>query len=774
MGKGISAQTGLSGKVFDADYHPLIGATVILLPDSLMTATDADGYFQFLISAPGDYEIVISYIGYEPLRKKVECRQGRPVFLELSMVTGQVLLETVEVHEEHAKLESSSATAHLHGDEVLASGQGTLAQSLAQLPGIRALNIGVGISKPVIRGLSNNRIQVQHLGVKQEGHQWGSDHGLEIDPFSAERIEIIKGAASLQYGSDALGGVINIQPPKIPQIGHIEGELRSQYKSNNDHLAYSGKIASNVKDFFAIARFSRQRYSDFRVPAESFNYNDFTLPLRNGVLVNTAGLENSVLAEIGLQKKWGITRLSYSDYELEAGLFPGAVGIPRAYLLEPDGDPRDVDVPGQEVRHRKLTLGQTIFIGGDHLAWQVGWQENHRTERSFPEFHQIPLSTLEANDTRSIVLQLRTLSADMHYEWHRPGDLKHITGASWQQQENTRGGFSFLLPDFSTQRAGLFHLVEKRWADHLMVNGGLRLDWARNRTDPYVQYIWSSQEAIIDSLTAPALDREHVNISASLGAALELGEDWELLGNIGKSFRVPYPSELVSNGIHHGTFRHEKGDPDLKSEHGYQLDATLYGKGEGWNIELSAFFHLFENYIYLAPSGRFSTLPEAGQLWTYRQDDAIFTGAEWLLNTYWLDEKLLLQSGGEYLWNLNLISGLALPFSPPPRTWIHHEWKFNLASWMPELAWTSRLEYTLPQNRVDRNERTTPGYFLVNTGVNGSFKWGRQRFNWQVQALNLFDTKYLNHLSRYRLLDLPEQGRNIVVSVHVPLDYHIH
>lgn len=767
-------QSGLSGRVFDKNYTPLIGATVILLPDSAMTATDVDGYFEFRITHPGDYEIVVSYIGFESLRKKVECRQGRPIFLELSMESGEVLLETVEVHDEHAKLESSSATSHLGAEEILQEGSGTLAQSLAQLPGLRALNLGVGISKPIIRGLSNNRIQVQHLGVKQEGHQWGTDHGLEIDPFSAERVEIIKGAASLQYGSDALGGVINIQPARIPQKEHIIGELRSQYKSNNDHLAYSGKVAFHMKSIFVNARYSRQRYSDFSVPADQFNYNQFTLPLRDGVLVNTAGEENSYLAEIGMQKKWGITRLSYSDYQLQAGLFPGAVGIPRAYLLEPDGDPRDIDVPGQDVRHRKLSLSQTVFIGGDHIAWQLGWQENRRIERSFPEFHQIPLSTLEPNANESILLKLQTLSADIHYERHADKRNKNITGFNWQRQENTRGGFSFLLPDFTTHRAGIFHIREKQWNDELMINGGLRLDWGQNLTSPFVQYIWSSQETIIDSLTAPAVDQDYINFSASLGTAIELNEHWEARANIGKSFRVPYPSELVSNGIHHGTFRHEKGDPDLTSEHGYQVDGTLYGSGEKWNAEWSVFFHYFDNYIYLAPSGAFSTLPEAGQLWRYRQDNAIFTGFEWLLNTYWAGEKLLLQSGGEYLWNINTESGLPLPFSPPPRTWIHHDYRIRIAPWLPEISWTSRLEYTFPQNRVDRNERTTPGYFLVNTGLAGHFKWGSQKFNWQVQAHNLFNTRYLNHLSRYRLLDLPEQGRNIIVSLHVPFDWHVH
>lgn len=774
LAASAQAQNGISGKVFDTEYHPLVGATVSLFPDSVLAVTDGEGFFRFDISKPGDYSLLVQYIGYESLRREVLCRQGRPVYVEIALQSGQILLETVEVHEEHAKLESSAASAHLSGEEILSQGQGTLAQSLAQVPGIRAINLGVGISKPVIRGLSNNRIQVRQLGIKQEGHQWGADHGLEIDPFSAERVEIIKGAASLQYGSDALGGVINVQPARIPRSGHIEGEVRSQYKSNNDHFAYSGKVAFHVKNLFGNVRISRQRFSDFTVPAESFEYNGFTLPLRDGKLVNTAGEENNALAEIGLQADWGITRLSYSDYALRAGLFPGAVGVPRAYRLEPDGAPRDIDVPAQDVRHRKLALNQTLFIGNDHLAWQLGWQENRRIERSMPEFHQIPAAQIDPGDNRAVQLSLRTLSGDIHFEKHRSHLHKHVTGINWQHQSNRRGGFAFLLPDFHTQTAGLYHIRENRPTEHLMLNGGLRLDWARNETQPYTQYIYTSQGERTDSLTAPTLRRDYFNFSASAGAAAELGERWELKANLSKSFRVPYPSELVSNGIHHGTFRHEQGDPRLRSEHGYQLEGGIRGGGGRWQLEVNAYFHYFDNFIYLAPSARFSALPEAGLLWTYRQDDAIFTGAEALLSTSHWRDQLQLEVGGEYLYNRNLVSALPLPFTPPARAWLHKTLQFRLSPALPEIRWTTRIEGTAPQNRVDRNEKPTPGYLLVNTGIGGKLKWGKQSLQWQIQALNLFDTSYLNHLSRYRLLNLPEQGRNFVFSLHVPFDIHLH
>jgi iron complex outermembrane recepter protein len=767
-------QAEINGKILDKDYRPLIGANVILLPDSVLRITDGDGGFSFKNIVPGDYKLVVQYIGYETVMREVSLRANRPVFIEVEMESGTILLESVEVREEHTKLEGSSSTEHLHAGEILHDGQGTLGKALEKVPGMRSLNLGVGISKPMIRGLANQRIVVQHLGIKQEGHQWGTDHGLEIDPFSAERVEIIKGAASLQYGSDALGGVVNIQPNRIPQRDHMVGELRTQYKSNNDHLAYTGKWAYNKDGFFVLGRFTRQRYSDFRVPAESFTYNQFTLPLVDGALKNTAGLESSWLAEAGYQNQHSITRFSYAEYDLNAGLFPGAVGIPRAYILEPDGDPRDISLPSQDVNHRKAVLSQTLFFDHDHITWHLGWQQNHRIERSFPEFHQIPLSTLEPGDDRSIDLQLTSWTADVHYEIHHLEERKSIFGASYQKQDNRRGGFSFLLPDFSTDRLGVFFIHEKIIGNEWMIHGGLRGDYGRNRSDAFRQFIWSSQETVIDSLVVPGVDDSYFNVSGSLGVAWAPEDAWELRANVGKSFRVPYPSELVSNGIHHGTFRHERGTPGLSSEHGYQVDISATKSTGSWSFDGGLFANYFAGYIYLSPSGSFSTLPEAGQLWVYRQDNAIFGGfearADYRIGTAGSEIEL----GVDAVWNRNLDTGLPLPFSPPPRAWLAGNYTLPIGGLAQLFSLDARVVYTAAQNRVDRNELTTPGYWLVHAGVSGDFRWRKQKLNVRLYADNLFDVRYLNHLSRYRLLNLPEQGRNIVLSLHIPFDWHIH
>jgi iron complex outermembrane receptor protein len=665
----LAGQSAIAGWVVDEDQEPLPGATIILLPDSLICIAGLEGNFYFGDLPPGSYQLQVSYIGFTSRRVNLEHGDRSPTEVTITLQVNPSLLETIVVTDEHAKQEATLATEHVSGAVLEKHQQGTFAKTLERLPGISSINVGVGIGKPVIRGLSANRIIVNHQGIKQESQQWGSDHGLEIDQYEVEQVEVIKGPASLQYGSDGLGGVINIQPAKIPVRNTFRGSLQGIYKGNNEHWGGSAFFTTNINDVFLSARYSRQAFGDYRVPATNFTYNGFTLPIFDNRLKNTAGKEQNIHLSTGLFKTNSITRINYSHYRLEAGLFSGAVGIPRSYGLEPDGNLRDIDVPGQLVDHYKWSVNQTFIFGKDHLNFNLGWQRNFRREFSFPEFHSIPSSLIDPNNTLALSLFLETLSANAHYEHHTANDWKTTIGMSIQRQENTRGGFEFLLPDFSTFRSGIYTIAEKEWRPGWTVNGGLRLDYGHNQSTQDQQFVWNSNEIITDTLLAPATDDPFFNWSASLGSNWNLGDGrWNLKANFGKSFRVPYPSETVSNGIHHGTFRHEQGDPDLDSEHGYQLDLGLNWRLPNWKGTLATYFNYFQNYIYLGPTfpAQFSPLPEAGQLFRYRQDDAIYTGFE--LGHEWdIWRGIYFHQVADFVQSYNLNTRLALPFTPQPR-----------------------------------------------------------------------------------------------------------
>ncbi len=765
----------VSGLVVDEHHHqePLIGATVLLLPDSIYTSSDAKGKFAFKNIKDGAYLLRCSYIGFHTMEKEVSVVGGKADFVKIKMHTHHELLETVEIIHEHNKQEETLQAEHIDDQFIAKNIQGTFAQTIEKLPGISSINVGVGIAKPVIRGLSANRIIVNHQGVKQESQQWGNDHGLEIDQFDVERVEIIKGPGSLQYGSDGLGGVINIMPGRILPPNSFDGSLTGVYKTNNRHWGGSARFGFNLKDVFFNARYSRQDFGDYRVPASEFEYNSFTLPIYNNTLKNTAGNENNFSISTGVSRSWGVTRLTVSQYQLEAGLFSGAVGIPRSYSLSDDGNNRDIDVPKQEVTHLRATLNQSILFGEDHLVVDIGYQRNLRKEFSYPEFHSIPSSLIDPNNTLALQLELETYSISAHYEKHGEDHSRLIYGGNLQWQENIRSGFEFLLPNFKTFRSGVFIINERDVRENLLINAGFRYDFANNTTTDFTQYVWDSNENITDSLTAPITDKDFHNWSASLGANLHLFDDtWVLKANIGKSFRVPYPAETVSNGIHHGTFRHEVGNPDLSSEQGYQFDIGAIMDYHKFSANVAFYFNYFADYIYLGPSfpARFSPLPEAGQIFLYRQDDAIYTGGEIQWDWQVLPQLTWNQSL-DYVQSYNVNTKLALPFTPQPSIKNDLVWTFKDKAFLRNFQIELKHEYHLAAQgrlRVDRSEQSTPAYQLWGVGSSWTLQWGKQAFDFNFQIQNLFDTQYLAHLSRYRVINVPEQGRNFVFSLKVP------
>lgn len=765
----------IRGEVFDDHQHTLPSATVLLLPDSVYTVTDDKGRFRYDDIQSGSYELRTYYLGYKTDTTYVELGADATKKLRITLIHDHEVIETVVVREEHAKQEITLQTEHIHTDFFQRNFEGTFAQTIEKLPGISSINVGVGIAKPVIRGLSSNRIIVNHQGVKQESQQWGSDHGLEIDQFDVERVEIIKGPASLQYGSDGLGGVINIMPDKILPNNSFKGSVMGLYKSNNDHWGGSAKLGFNIDNWFVTARYSQQDFADYQVPSTLFTYNNFDLPILNNRLKNTAGNESNLSINTGLNKKWGISRLHFSHYALQAGLFSGAVGVPRSYALTHDGNYRDIDVPRQGVDHYRLSFNQIVYMGENHVSFDIGLQRNLRREYSEPEFHSIPLSQLkDPNDKLALELVLETMSIAAHYEHNYASELKSIYGASAQWQHNQRGGFEYLLPDFRTFRGGVYTILEKEIQKHWLINGGLRFDIGKNDSEYSRQHIWDSNENVIDSLVSPATDDYFFNWSASIGSNLEMWDDtWTFKANLGKSFRIPYPSETVSNGIHHGTFRHEVGTVDLTSEHGYQLDLGAYWNYEKFDGSLSVYFNYFDNYIYLGPTfpARFSRLPEAGQIFKYRQDDAIYTGFE--IEWDWeVLPSLELGQAIDYVQSYNPKTRLALPFTPQPS--IRTELVYTPVEdgrTVKDVYVEFAHEYHFAARgnlRVDRSESSTPAYQLLSLGTGGDIRYRGQELSVKLQVQNVLNTKYLAHLSRYRIINVPEQGRNIVLSLKVP------
>lgn len=673
------------------------------------------------------------------------------VTLEVAIVTEDFLSKT--------PLAQTLGLQYLKREDLLLRQGNTFMHTLEQLAGVSAIHTGVGISKPVIRGMSLNRVIVNEYGIKQEGQQWGLDHGLELDQYNVERVEVIKGPVSVLYGSDGLGGVVNILPAYIPNNDTLQTELIHTYKSNNDLWGLSGKVLFSKNDYYITARATYQDYASYRVPAESFIYNGYTLPIYNKRLKNTGGKELNFSLRAGLRKKWGSTNLYLSHYRQKAGFFVGAFGVPRAYQLNDNGDYRHIGLPYQQINHTKLINNTVIYLDKGRIETDLGVQLNTRQELSPPHAHGYGPAP-QGNE--ALALTLYTFSGNIRYVYQNSERWNSTTGVSLQYQENKRDGYEFLIPSYTSLQAGLYNFSEYHYRKNLLFNAGIRLDYGQQEASAsYTTQYDSTGRETGQTRRSPEIERIYYKLSGSAGTAWQINQHYKLTFNLGSAYRIPVMAELTANGVHHGTFRHEMGDSALKPEQGYMADIGLNYNRKQLSIQLSPFINYFSNYIYLSPSARFSPLPDAGQIYRYMGAKALFAGAElytdWHIQAGWSNTF-----SAEYVWNKNGDNGLGLPFTPPFSILETISWQPHLAGkrFFEQTTFSLSGQYFAAQNRVDRNEAPTKGYFLLNFSAANTFRIAAHRVTVFLQLRNITNTTYMNNMSRYRILNLPEQGFN--------------
>ena len=762
-----TARYTLGGRVYDEETRePLPGAEVYIHELVKGTITDAEGYFKFVDLKPARYHIHFKFMGYHSLYQYVNLTKDIHEF-DFFMVASSLELMEIVIESDPFKtgqVEQSLTTQTISEEFLKKNPGGTLMGALQQLPGINAITTGVSIAKPVIRGLSFNRVIVTDRGIKQEGQQWGADHGLEIDQFDPEQIEIVKGPASLQHGSDGMGGIIIINNPYLAEEGTLEGQFTGIYKSNNHLIGTSTMLKGNTGGLVYQARFSTQDFGDYRVPADNFYYNGYILPIYNDRLKNTAGKERDISGMLGIKRNWGYSTLTVSNYNQLAGIFPGAVGIPRLYNLEDDGDQRNIGFPRQEINHFKIISNSNILFGGNWLEVNLGYQNNNRREEGEPHAHGYePVS----EDNLALGLKLETYTANLRYNQAINENANRVFGIQYQYQVNNFSGFEFLLPAYIQNSIGGFFHEQRSPGEVFKINYGLRFDYTKINIEEHYEPDFSGDP--LDSvLRNPAIDKDFFNFSGGIGFSYFPNHNLNVKLNIGSSYRIPTANELSVNGVHHGTFRHERGNPNLDAERGWQFDLNFSYHLDRFLFNITPFLNLYRNYIYLKPSAEFSELPGGGQIFQYTQDNAIFLGGELSID-YHVIENIHLELISEYVANYNLDTELPLPFTPPFSTLLGIEYKIpSLTNVFGNSFINFGTRFTAAQNRVDRNEKPTDGYILLNFGIGTEFYIKRQQINFLFNIQNLLDTNYMNHLSRYRWLNLPEQGRNISISLVFP------
>jgi iron complex outermembrane receptor protein len=745
----------VTGKVIDASNKMTLPGATISIPDLKITAaTDANGNFIFKsLPSKGKLLMQVQYIGYKTLTQVVDMSSTAPIVFEMqptSIETKEVIITGTATSSNNKQ--NSTSVSTLNREELLRPSTNLIDAIAKQVPGFSQITTGPSISKPVIRGLSANRVVTLDDGVKQQGQQFGDEHGVEIDQFKIERVEVLKGAASLMYGSDALGGVLNLLEPLTTPDGEIRGEVVSNYSTNNGLSSNSLMLTGNENGFVWRGRGSYKNAYSFNTPTGYFPNSGFNETDLNGML--------------GLNKSWGYSHLTFSYFKNNIGFYDPEFNSAGQYVndnnvafTDKDYKSRTIDFPRQDIRHFKIALDNNIVFSSGSLKLNLGFQNNQRRELD--------------NATPSLFFDLNTYSGDAKYYVNEKNGWEPVFGLSVDAGHSVNKGTEFLIPAYDTYGGGAFAYLKKTW-DKNTFNVGLRYDYRDNKGKGLV-------EGGVTRFTA--FDNTSSNVSTALGYTHEFNDQLSFKANAGTAFRAPNTAELGSNGVHEGTFRYEIGNPNLSPERSYQADAALQYDTNVISASLGIYNNYIHNFIYAAnTAGDNITItddngnPQLYPVYRYTQVDANLYGVETSLTLHPVSYIHLDNTFG-YTHAQNTTLDRPLSFIPAGN--MHNTIRFEPKIGKLKESYISfGLDNYFAQNRFDAAfETPTNAYTLINASVGTTVVVGKQKVRVYIAGNNLEDKKYYDALSRLKpgrldqtdpTLGVYNPGRSITFGISIP------
>lgn len=640
-----------------------------------------------------------------------------------------------------------------------------IVDAITMEPGVSQISTGAGISKPVIRGLGYNRVVVVEQGIRQEGQQWGDEHGLEVDALGVHSVEVLKGPASLMYGSDAIAGVMILHPEHAEMEGTVQVRTGGEYQSNNGLWNYHAGTSGNIRGLLWNWHFSDKA---------AHCYNN----ARDGYVPGTWFKERDVQGMLGIQRDWGKSLLRFSHVDFTPGIAEGERDEETDELEWEDGNSAKSyarQLPSQRVQHTKVVSDNSFRLGEGTLKAIVGYQQNYRREFEAPlgppDWGEVPDAEL--------TMRLHTLNYDVRYQLPLAHDWAITTGINGMWQQNRNEAEEMLIPDYELFDFGYFLTANKqigRW--HL--SGGARIDNRCLQTHAAEE---DGEEKFV------TLTKHFTGITGSLGAVYNVNDRLNLRLNAARGFRAPTVSELCSDGVHEGSIQYELGNADLRPEFSTQIDLGMDYTSHYVSINVALFSNWISNYIFL---GRLPYETEGYRTYQYRQGDANLLGGELAVDVHPINalhiENTFSYVRGQQLRAPNLKTiktenlKKPLPMMPAPR------WTMNVRYEFPDFAEghcrrsyvAAGLDYNFRQDRfyaVDDTETATPAYALVNLSAGMDLHvWNHNCIELAVTCQNLFNKVYQSHLSRLKYADGPgiaAMGRNICVKVNIPLDFHL-
>ena len=779
--KIASIKSSLNGSITDAKTkQPLQGASIIIHDAKVGAISKHDGTYCTSFFQSGKYLVEVSYQGYASIIETIE--------INGNIIKNFALQETVVEQEAVTVTGTTSATKIKNAPQpvvvvsktdLFRTSSTNIIEALSKsVAGLSILTTGPAIAKPVIRGLGYNRMVTINDGIRQEGQQWGDEHGIEIDEASIQKAEVLKGASSLMYGSDAMAGVLNLISNQPIQEGALKSNINLGYFDNNKMVSNNANVAGNL-----INGFNFNVYGSFKTAADYQNKYD-------GKVFNSRFREQNFGGYIGINKDWGYSHLLLSNFNQKIGLVEGtrdaATGAftvfaetPQEHIATNDElNSRHFYTPYQSINHFKIAIDNSVNLKRGRLTFNVAYQENKRNE-----FGDNLTTTLP-----SLFFDLQTINYNIQYHLQEKNNWKTVVGINGMSQQNNNKADEVLIPEYKQYDLGGFITTKKSFYK-LTLTGGLRGDHRSLSTSRFEDGT---------NVKFSKLEKTFSNFSGSIGASYNLNDNLTFKLNVARGFRSPNVSELSSNGTHEGTSRYEYGNNNLKSETSMQIDAGIEVSSEHISFAVNAFYNSINNYVFYnklqSSIGGDSLVDVGGNAITafqFNQSNARLVGFEANLDIHphpldWLhfQNSFSIVAGtfsNEFAGSKNL------PFMPPARLLSELKADFKkLRKGFKNLYVKVEADNNFAQKNIFTSyntETATTSYILINIGLGADVLFNKKEaFNIAVGLNNVTDIAYQSHLSRLKYAEINNatgrtgvfnMGTNLNIKINVPLSFSI-
>ena len=729
-----NAQSSISGNISDANTHEALpGVNVYVNELSLGAVSNANGHYLLKNLPKGTFFISYSFVGYQTATKKVEIqRKNQNIELDIKLkpmvIQGQEVVITGSFT--GTQHENTVAISSLEAKDITRAAQPSFMATLASVPGVSMISKGPGVGTPVIRGLSLSNVLVLNKGIPMANFQFSEDHPYLTQGLGIGRIEIIKGPASLMYGSGAVGGIINLVEEPAAREGSIIGEANMKFFSNTLGTLSSVEVKGNHKGFV------------WGAGAQLNSNMDYEQGGKAGTAFNTRFNTQSAELNAGYIQKIGSFRLFYNYNRSILGM-----AVLPALELVTERE-RQNEVWYQDLTDQLIISKNKIFLGNLKINADLAYQNNNRR-----------LQGSELTPVKELVnMRLKTFSYRLKGVYHFSESTKAFLGIQGMSQTNRNGEApQHVIPDADLNDFSVFSMARHNFGALATVEAGIRFDH-RNIVVP------EHYAGTDNSMYMPRLDENFNNVSASLGTTIHFNETILLRFNLASAFRSPNIAELTQNGMHGN--RYEVGDPDLKNQQNLEADLGFHIHTNYTTLEISAFYNYIDNYIFLSPTA--DTLNDGTKVYRYEQTPSHLLGGEAGVHLHpesadWLH----LKANYAYIY-ARKSSGGYLPLIPANK--LHFEVMLRKNKWK---NWRTSFvkvscDYVFKQNHPSDFETATSGYLLLNAGIGTDLKVNHQIFSFSLMATNLLNMQYFDHLSTLKDVGIYNMGRNISLNIRIP------